>query len=112
METWLCVIVRNIGRERLRKRKGFVFLSLERDPARDDDPPEYDLPDPGRTPEQLCVSRELESILLSEIDGMKSVCKRTIEMCAFEELSHVEVASALGISAFTVKSRLLIAGES
>jgi RNA polymerase sigma-70 factor (ECF subfamily) len=107
MGTWLCVIVQNIGRERLRKQKGIVCLPLERASSDEQNQLVYDLPDPGRTPEQLCASRELESILLSEIDGMKSVCKRTIEMCAFEELSHVEVANALGINAFTVKSRLL-----
>jgi RNA polymerase sigma-70 factor (ECF subfamily) len=107
MGTWLCVIVQNIGRERLRKQKGIVCLPLERASNDEQNHLAYDLPDPGRTPEQLCESQELESILLSEIDGMKSVCKRTIEMCAFEELSHVEVANALGINAFTVKSRLL-----
>jgi RNA polymerase sigma-70 factor (ECF subfamily) len=107
MGTWLSVIVHNVGRERIRRRKGYVFVSLERDPAVDGDLTMYDPPDPGRNPEQLCESRELQSILLSEIDKMNSVCKRTIEMCAFEERKPIDVANALGVNVFTVKSRFL-----
>ena len=106
MATWLCVIVQNIGRERLRKHKGVVSISLGHDRATGDDPAVFDLPDPGRTPEQLCERREMENILLSEIERMNSVCKSTIQMCALEELPHIEVANALGVSLFNVKSRL------
>jgi RNA polymerase sigma-70 factor (ECF subfamily) len=107
MGTWLCVIVQNIGRERLRKQKGIVCFPLERGSDDEQNQLAYDIPDPGRTPEQHSVNRELENILLSEINRMSSISKRTIQMCALEELSHAEVASALGVNVFTVKSRLL-----
>ncbi|MGO8759939.1 MAG: RNA polymerase sigma factor [Terracidiphilus sp.] len=106
MGTWLCVIVQNIWRERLRKQKGIVCLPLERTSNDEEHPLAHNFPDPGRNPEQHCENRELENILLSEINRMSSICKRTIQMCALEELSQVEVANALGVNVFTVKSRL------
>jgi len=107
MGTWLCVIVRNIGLERLRNQKSIVCLPLEWAQKDEENPLCYDLPDPGRNPEQHCENRELENIMLSEIDRMSSICKHTIQMCSLEELSHAEAANALGVKVFTVKSRLL-----
>jgi RNA polymerase sigma-70 factor, ECF subfamily len=106
MATWLCAIVQNVGLERIRNQKGLVYLPLEQAPNENDNRFAYDFPDPGRNPEQHCQNRELEEILLSEIDGMDSICKRTIQLCALEELSQIEVANALGVSVLTVKSRL------
>jgi RNA polymerase sigma-70 factor (ECF subfamily) len=106
MGTWLGVIVKNAGREWLRERKGRVFLSLEYVRNPDDQPILLDFPDSGRNPEQCCVRKEMNDILLSEIDGMNSVCKSTIEMCAIEESSHREAAHALGVRVGTIKSRI------
>ena len=106
MGTWLCVIVRNIGLERLRNRKGAVCLPLDCAPNDEENPFHYDIPDPGRNPEQHCENWELQDILLSEINRMSSICRHTIQMCALDELSHVEAANVLGVKVFTVKSRL------
>jgi RNA polymerase sigma-70 factor (ECF subfamily) len=106
MGTWLCVIVQNTGREWLRKRKGRVYLPLEHTRNRDDDLLTYDPPDPGRNPEQCCEREEMDNILLSEINKLNSVCKRAIQMCAIEQLSHHEVSKALGVNVFTIKSRI------
>jgi DNA-directed RNA polymerase specialized sigma24 family protein len=48
----------------------------------------------------------MDSILLTEIDELNSVCKRAIQMCALEELSLLEVANALGVNVITIKSRI------
>jgi RNA polymerase sigma-70 factor (ECF subfamily) len=106
MATWLGVIVNNAGREWLRDRKGRVFLSLEYVRNPDDQPILMDFPDPGRNPEQCCVRKEIDDILLSEIDGLNSVCKNTIKMCAIEESSHRETARALGVTVGAIKSRI------
>ncbi len=106
MSTWLGVIVLNAGREWVRKRKGRVFLPLEYVRNEDDDPIVFDLPDPGRDPEQSCEHREMEKILLSEIDKLNSVSKRPIQMCALDGFSHLEAANALGVNVFTIKSRI------
>jgi RNA polymerase sigma-70 factor (ECF subfamily) len=106
MSTWLGVIVLNAGREWVRKRKGRVFLPLEGARDKDDDPFVFDLPDPGPDPEQSCEHREIESILLSEIDELNSVSKSAIRMCTLDGLSHVEAANALGVNVLTIKSRI------
>lgn len=106
MSSWLGVIVLNAGREGLRKRKGRVFLPLEYVRNGDDDPTVFDLPDPGRDPEQSYAHREMENILLSEIDELNSVSKTAIRMCALDGLSHVEAANALGVNVLTIKSRI------
>jgi RNA polymerase sigma-70 factor (ECF subfamily) len=106
MGTWLRVIVQNTAVEWLRKQRGRACLSLEYVRNWDDEPLILDFPDPGRNPEQCCERREMENILFSEIDELNSVCKRAIQMCALEELSHVEAANALGVNVFTIKSRI------
>jgi RNA polymerase sigma-70 factor (ECF subfamily) len=105
MCTWLGVIVKNTGLEWLRERKGRVYLSLEYACDPDDNPIFRDFPDPGKNPEQCCVQKELSDILLGEIDGLNSVCKSTLRMCALEESSHIEAANALGVSVTSIKSR-------
>lgn len=105
MGTWLHVIVKNIGREWLRKKKGRTNLPLEYARSKDDEHIVFDLPDPGQNPEQCCERREIEGILLSAIDELNSVCKRTIKMCVLEELPHFEAANVLGKNAFTMKSQ-------
>jgi RNA polymerase sigma-70 factor (ECF subfamily) len=104
--TWLGVIVLNVGREWLRKRKGRVFLPLEYVKDEDEDPIVFDLPDPGRDPEQCCEQEEMEEILLSGIDELNSACKSAIRMCALDGLTHVEAANALGVNVITIKSRI------
>jgi RNA polymerase sigma-70 factor (ECF subfamily) len=106
MSTWLGVIVQNTGREWLRRQKGRVYLPLESFRNSDDEPVVLDFPDPGRNPEQCCEHRGMENILLSEIDELNSVCRRAIQMCALEELPHLEAANALGVKVFTIKSRV------
>jgi RNA polymerase sigma-70 factor (ECF subfamily) len=106
MSTWLGVIVLNAGREWVRTRKRRVFQRLEYVSDKDDDSVAYDLPDPGRDPEQSCGHREMEDILRSEIDELNSVCKSAIKMCTIEGLSHLEAANELGVNVLTIKSRI------
>lgn len=105
MSTWLCVIVQNVGREWRRKQKGKIYVPLEGGSNEDNDPITYDPADPGRNPEQSSENKELEKILLFEIDGMNSIYRPVLQMCALEELPQRYVASALGINASAVKSR-------
>lgn len=105
MCTWLVAIVQNVGREWLRSQRGRAYQPLEL--LRDDEWPLLDhLPDPCEDPEQLCERREMNNILLSEIDELDSVCKHALRMCAIEERSHLEAANTLGVSVSAIKSRL------
>ncbi len=106
MGTWIAVIVRNTGREWLRRQKRWTCLPLEEIHDRDEDPMELDLPDPTSDPEQCCERKELERIMFAEMNGLDSVCTTALRMCVLEELSHLEAARAMGVNVFTVKSRI------
>jgi RNA polymerase sigma-70 factor (ECF subfamily) len=84
-------------------------LEYARNP--DDQPILLDFPDPGRNPERCCVRGEMDDILHSEIDGLNSVFKSTIKMCAIEESSYREAAHALGVSVAAIKSRVFRAKQ-
>jgi len=106
MGTWLGAIVQNAGREWLRRQKGRVYLSLEYVSNGDVGPRVYDCPDPGRNPEQHLERAEMDSILISEIDKLNSTCRCAIQLCALQEISHQEVANALGLTVVAIKSRV------
>jgi len=106
MSTWLGAIVLNAAREWLRQQKGRLLLPLEGVRNEDDDPIEFDLPGPGRDPEQSYQYKELGNILLSEIDQLNSVYKDALRMCAIDEFSHFEAAKELGVNVLTIKSRI------
>lgn len=106
MKTWLHAIVRNTASELLRNRGGRVFQSLEYVRSAGDDPIVIDLPDPRRNPEEHWERKEMEGILLSEIDELPALCKRAIQMCFFEGIPCLAAANALNVSAASVKSRI------
>jgi len=106
MSTWLGAIVRNTGIEWMRRKSGRIYLPLEF--VRDSEEVSLldECPDPGRNPEQLYERWEMESILLSAIDELNSLCRQSIQICALEERSHMDAANALGVNVCTIKSRI------
>ena len=106
MGTWMAVIVRNTGLEWLRKRKRWSCLPLEEMRNRDEETQVMDFPDPASSPEELCEHEEMARVMFAEMETLDSVCKSALQMCVLGELSHVEAARALGVNAFTVKSRI------
>lgn len=106
MGTWLGVIVLNVGREWVRSRKEPAYLPLEYLRNEGEDTIVIDPPDPCLNPEQSLERREMENILYSEIEGLNSVCKSAIQLCALDGLSHLEAANALDVNVYTIKSRI------
>lgn len=106
MGTWIAVIVRNTGREWLRRQKRCINLPLEELRDRDEEPLVLDFADSAENPEQRCARKELSGMMFAEIEALESVCKSALEMCTLDELSHVEAAHALGVNVFTIKSRI------
>ena len=106
MGTWLGAIVRNIGRDRLRRQAGRVYMPLEHLADRGDGPVLLDLPDVRPNPEQHFEHLEMDNILLSKIEELNSITRRAIQLCSLEELAHTEAANALGLSVAAIKSRI------
>jgi RNA polymerase sigma-70 factor (ECF subfamily) len=106
MSTWLGAIVRNTGIEWMRKKRGRINLPLEFDRDGEEVSLLDEFPDKQRNPEQLYERWEMDSILLSAIDELNSLCRHPIQICALEERSHIDAANALGVSVCTIKSRI------
>jgi RNA polymerase sigma-70 factor, ECF subfamily len=106
MSSWLGAIVQNTAHEHLRSRRGRVFLSFEYMSRDDNDVVEFNLPDPGKNPEQAWESREMENILREEVSKLSFVCRRAIELCVLDERPQLEVADSGNLSVATMKSRV------
>jgi RNA polymerase sigma-70 factor, ECF subfamily len=106
MSSWLGAIVQNTAHEHIRSRRGRVFVSIEYLSKKDNEVVEIDLPDPGKSPEQIWEDKEMESILRDEIGKLGHVCRRAIEMCVLDERPQLNAASSLNLSVATIKSRV------
>lgn len=106
MRTWLTAIVQNTAREYLRKQRGRTFIPLECSPHPDGDSEDLDLPDKSMNPEEYYECCERESLVTNAIGGMGPRSREVLEMCVVEELPYLQVATVLGISLSTVKSRM------
>lgn len=106
MSSWLGAIVQNTAHEHLRSRRGRVFLSIEFLNKEDNEVVEIDLPDPGKNPEEIWQSKEMENILREEVGKLGLVCRRAIEQCMLEEQPQQVAARSLNLSVATMKSRV------
>ena len=106
MSSWLGAIVQNTAHEHLRSRRNRVFVSIEYLCKQDNEVVEIDLPDPGKNPEEICQSREIEGILHEEVGKLGHVCRRAIEMCVLDERPQLSAATSLNLSVATMKSRV------
>lgn len=107
MTTWLQTIVQNSACDWLRERRGPRLASLERED--DSEATSFDIPDPGRTPEELCQNAEMGQILLSELSNLSSACREALRMCTLDGDSQEEAANMLEVSVAAIKARVFIA---
>ena len=106
MSSWLGAIVQNTAHEHLRSRRNRVFVSIEYLSKQDNEVVEIDLPDPGKNPEEIWQSKEMEGILREEVSKLGMVCRRAIEICVLDESPQLAAAQALNLSVATMKSRV------
>ena len=99
---WLAGIARNRCRRRLRSRAagGWSWDAVHggrmlRDPI-----------DPAPTPEEIVVRDEIAARVLGAVDLLPSAQRDAVRLFYLHDLSHSEVAAALGIEANAVKARL------
>jgi RNA polymerase sigma-70 factor (ECF subfamily) len=106
MSSWLGAIVQNTAHEHLRSRRNRVFVSIEYLSRQDNEVVEIDLPDPGKNPEETWQGREMENILLEEVDKLGLVCRRALQLCVLDEVPQLAAADSLRLSVATMKSRV------
>ncbi|MDE3187584.1 MAG: RNA polymerase sigma factor [Acidobacteriota bacterium] len=96
---WLIRIVWNIVLDRKRRAK-------TRPETDDIDELARVLPASGLTAEQRAAAAQHHAQVLACVDRLPAKEREVLMLSAFEELSSVEIASALGVTESTVRSRL------
>jgi RNA polymerase sigma-70 factor (ECF subfamily) len=96
---WLVRIVWNIVLDRKRRSK-------TRPETDDVDELARVLPSDGLTAEQLAAAAQHHAHVLACVDQLPAKERQVLMLSAFEELSSVEIASVLGITESSVRSRL------
>jgi RNA polymerase sigma-70 factor, ECF subfamily len=104
--TWISRIVVNQCLMRLRKVRRVNLVPMV-EQAQDREIKAMDLPDHREGPEAELGGRELAGVLKLEIQRLPPRLRDVLVMRDVDELSTMEVAARLGISAPAVKSRLL-----
>jgi len=102
---WLFTIARNKVWDHFRRRKIAVLAAGQDDEA-------MAVPDPGPTPLEQVVSRELAQKLVAAVEALPLAQRETFVMFAQAGLSLEEVAQATGVATETAKSRLRYARAS
>ena len=99
--TWLTSIAKNLHVDLIRKEKTLLYKSTDVDEVG------REVIDETLGPEdQLIRSQNLDK-LLQQIRSLKPIYRDVIQLRFFQELSHKEMATQLGLSLSNVKVRLL-----
>ena len=103
--TWLFRLSSNVCLDWLRAKKRRPTVSLT---AVDDDGEEtqLDLPDPGKSPEELLEAAEDRATLAKAMNQLPVEYRQILTMRAINDMSYTEIAEALQIREGTVKSRI------
>jgi RNA polymerase sigma-70 factor (ECF subfamily) len=96
---WLFAIARNKVWDHLRRQKVAILASPEDDEA-------MSVADPGPSPLDQTVSRELAQRIVQAVEALPLAQRETFVMFAHAGLSLEDVAEATGVPVETAKSRL------
>jgi RNA polymerase sigma-70 factor (ECF subfamily) len=101
---WLLRIAANACADELRRRRRRPQISLEE--ASDDQERPLDLPDPGETPEDFALRRELNRTIEAGLITLPPDQRLAVVLCDVHGLSYEEIAESMRVSVGTVKSRI------
>src|ERR1700722_18147517 len=104
--SWLTRIAINFALMSLRKKRGYIEISME--VINDDHGTGYrwEPRDPAETPESHCSRREREDLLEGTIRRPPPTLRQVVQMKLIDGRSGEEVSQTLGISVSAAKSRL------
>jgi len=102
VRAWLLRIASNACIDEIRRRKRQPQLSLDdEEPGR-----QIEVPDPAAGPEEMALRFELRAALQAELLRLPDDQRLAVVLCDVQGLSYEEVATAMGSSVGTVKSRI------
>ncbi len=95
IKAYLFVVARNLYRDQLRriaKHRGHELTDTHADPR-------------GR-PDRSMEQREELAMTLAALQQLREEDREVLSMATFDDLSHAEIAAALGVSISTIKVRI------
>ena len=107
--TWLYRIVTNQAYNKLNwdKRRGSeVNFSISNHSEQDDIQEDLNIPDYKNVPTMEINNRELEFLILNQINALPVALKETVQLRFLQDLSYEEIAQKQHSSIGTIKSRL------
>jgi len=105
-DSWLYKIMSNAFVDTLRRRPKAQIRSLDAPVATEDGEAFLDIADPSDGPEDLVLSREMDSRIQSALGSMPEDFRLAVIYADIEGLSYEEIADAMSCSIGTVRSRL------
>ncbi len=111
---WLLRIATNVCYDMLRRAARRRSVSLDTSASEDGDPAPYggaasarwQVPDPGRGPEEEALAAERERVLSGLLMELAPEFRAVLVLSDVQGLSYEEIAAATGVGLGTVKSRL------
>jgi RNA polymerase sigma-70 factor (ECF subfamily) len=100
--SWLYQIALNLCRDRMRRRKGKVFVSF--DDPQVAEPAERRAPAPSAL--ELVEARDLSRTVQSAVATLPDEQRQVIVLKEYEGLTFLEISEILGVPLSTVKTRL------
>ncbi len=100
--SWLYQIALNLCRDRMRRRKGRTFISLDA-PEGGERPTR---PAPGPSALELVEARDLSRAVATAVAALPEEQRAVIVLKEYEGMTFMEIADVLGVPLSTVKTRL------
>lgn len=104
--SWLLRIATNACYDALRARKRRPAVSLDAAQEAEDDGPAFDIPDPGESPDEAALRRELAAAIQRGIDSLPEDQRAVVILSDMQGLAYEEIAMVTNTNLGTVKSRL------
>jgi RNA polymerase sigma-70 factor (ECF subfamily) len=104
--TWLTRIAINAALMKVRKRRSRSEVSFEWPSESEEDSWTFDLRDPSPNPEQIQEERQLRDLLAHAIERLDPTLRSTVALWVSRGGSMPEIASVMGVSLCTVKTRM------
>jgi len=105
-DSWLYKIMSNVFIDRLRKKPKAKIRSLDQPVVTQDGEAQFDVPDTSDGPEEVVLSREMDTRIQAALDTLPEVFRLTVIYADIEGLSYEEIAEATDTNIGTVRSRL------
>ena len=103
---WMKRVATNTAKDWLKRKKPILFSSMYPDDGEVDQEPEFEDVDLTRQPEEALDAKTKKQLLWDIINDLSEEQRLVVSMFYFQEMSVADIASDLGVSQGTVKSRL------